>query len=108
MTNNSDILDRLFETIQARKGDDPAASYVAKLLGKGTLKCAEKFGEEAVETIVAAAGEGRDKTISESADALFHLMVLWASMEITPDEIYAELARREGVSGHDEKAARKD
>ena len=57
---------------------------------------------------MAAAAEGRDKTISESADALFHLMVLWASMEITPEEVYTELARREGVSGHDEKAARKD
>lgn len=108
MSETSDILDRLHAVIEGRKGADPETSHVARLLSKGPLKCAEKFGEEAVETVVAAAGQGRDEVITESADTLFHLMVLWASLDITPLDVYGELARREGVSGHKEKASRKE
>lgn len=100
------LIDRLFATIDARKGGDPDKSYVARLHGKGLNKIAEKLGEEAVETIVAAVAKDKAATVAESADLLFHLMVLWSAKGVTPDEIFAELARREGVSGIDEKKGR--
>ncbi|MEQ8746411.1 phosphoribosyl-ATP diphosphatase [Pyruvatibacter sp.] len=99
-------LDRLAASIAARKGGDPAQSYTAKLLDKGIEKCAQKLGEEAVETAIAAAANKRDEVVSESADVLYHLLVLWAAMDIEPAEVYAELARREGISGIAEKASR--
>jgi len=99
-------LDLLFATIAARKGSDPKSSYTASLLAKGPQKCAEKMGEEAIETIIAAVSGSRQEAISESADLLYHWLVLTASLDINPAEVYGELARREGTSGLDEKASR--
>jgi phosphoribosyl-ATP pyrophosphohydrolase len=104
--NNSDVLERLFETIKSRQGDSPDKSYTAKLFSKGRGKIACKLVEEATETIVAALYEGDDKVISESADLLFHLLVLWADAGVEPAHVWEELARREGTSGIDEKEAR--
>ncbi len=101
-------LDRLFATIIARRdAGDAANSYTAKLLADGVAKCAKKFGEEAVETALAAVSGDKDALAGESADALYHLAVLWAAAGITPAEVYAKLAAREGQSGLAEKAARK-
>ncbi len=102
-----EVLQRLFAVIEARRGEDAASSYTAGLLAKGPTGVAKKLGEEAVETVLAAAIGDRDQIIYESADLLYHLLVLWASAGIAPDEVWAELARREGVSGIAEKAARK-
>lgn len=99
-------LDALLVTIQERKSADPKESNVAKLLKKGPLKIAKKLGEEAVETAIAAASADRGQVIYESSDLLFHLLVLWQSMNIRPSEVMQELARREGVSGIEEKKSR--
>jgi phosphoribosyl-ATP pyrophosphohydrolase len=101
------VIDRLFALIEARKGGDPERSYVARLHGRGLEKIAEKLGEEAVETIVAALAKDRGQTVAESADLLFHLLVLWSAKGVSPADVFAELARREGVSGLDEKKGRK-
>lgn len=100
------ILDRLAETVAARKGGDPAASHTAALLARGPGKCAEKFGEEAVEAIVAAAAGDRAGLVHEAADVLYHLLVMLAARDVTLAEVLAELERREGRSGIAEKAAR--
>ena len=100
-------LDQLFATIAARKDADPASSYTAKLLAAGVEKCAKKFGEEATETVIAAIQRDKTELAKESADVLYHLAVLWAASGITPDDVYAVLKAREGVSGLDEKASRK-
>ncbi|SFR81355.1 phosphoribosyl-ATP diphosphatase [Sphingomonas jatrophae] len=102
----SGTLERLEAVIASRKGADPSASYVAALLAKGTGKCAQKLGEEAVETVIAALAEDPAKLTSEAADLLFHLMVLLAERDVALADVLAELDRREGVSGHVEKAAR--
>ena len=102
----SEPLDRLFATIVARKGADPSQSYTAKLLAAGAAKCAKKFGEEATEVVIAAIQQDKTELAKESADVLYHLAVLWAASGITPDEVYAVLTSREGVSGLDEKASR--
>lgn len=107
MTTSPDVLDRIYDVIASRRGADPDTSYVAKLYKKGRLKMAEKIGEEATETVIAALAQGEREVVSESADLIFHLMVLWADMGIVPEQIYAELARREGTSGISEKASRK-
>jgi phosphoribosyl-ATP pyrophosphohydrolase len=99
-------LDRLFTTIAARKGDDPTRSYTAKLLLAGVEQCAKKFGEEAVETVIAAVNKDRHELAKESADLLYHLAVLWAASGLTPDDIYAILESRERMSGLEEKASR--
>ncbi|MEJ0027816.1 MAG: phosphoribosyl-ATP diphosphatase [Rhizomicrobium sp.] len=99
-------IDRLFATIAARKGGDPATSYTAALLKDGVAKCAKKFGEEAVEAAIAAAMKDKKALASESADVLYHLLVLWAASGVTPDDVYAALAAREGQSGLAEKASR--
>ena len=99
-------LDRLAATIQARKGADPESSWTAKLLSKGPEKCAEKFGEEAVEAIIEAVKGDREKLTAEAADVLYHLLVMLAARDVTLDQVLAELARREGTSGLAEKAAR--
>lgn len=104
----TDILARLESVIAARKQADPESSYVAELFAAGPAKITEKFGEEAVETIVAALCEDDAALTGEAADALFHLLVLLAERGIALDDVLAELARREGVSGLDEKAARGD
>ena len=101
------ILERLFRTIEQRKGADPASSYTAKLLAEGRAKVAKKLGEEATETVIAATSETPAAVARESADLLYHLLVLWAATGVKPAEVWAELARREGVSGLAEKAARK-
>lgn len=100
------VLDRLFATIEARKGADPASSYTAKLFSRGTGKIAQKLGEEAVEAVIEAMRGDREALIGESADLLYHLLVLWADAGIAPGEVYAKLAAREGTSGIAEKAAR--
>jgi phosphoribosyl-ATP pyrophosphohydrolase len=99
-------LDRLAATIAARKGADPETSWTAKLLAKGPEKCAEKFGEEAIEAVIEAVRGDRDRLTSEAADALYHLLVMLAARNITLDDVQNELARREGTSGIAEKAAR--
>jgi phosphoribosyl-ATP pyrophosphohydrolase len=102
----TDTLARLEATIARRRGADPASSYVASLLAKGRPRFARKLGEEAVEAVVAALAEDRAALTGEAADLLFHLLVLLADADIPFAEVLAELDRRDGVSGHDEKAAR--
>lgn len=97
---------KLAETVAARTAADPDSSWTAKLLAKGPEKCAEKFGEEAVEAIIAAVKNDTDELVKESADVLFHLMVMLQSRGVTLAQVEAELARREGTSGIAEKAAR--
>jgi phosphoribosyl-ATP pyrophosphohydrolase len=106
-TNDARVLERLFATIEGRKGADPASSYTAKLLAAGTAKIAKKLGEEATETVIAAAAGTPAEVARESADLLYHLLVLWAATGVAPAAVWAELARREGTSGLAEKAARK-
>jgi phosphoribosyl-ATP pyrophosphohydrolase len=101
------VLHDLAATIAARKGADPDSSWTAKLLAKGPEKCAEKFGEEAVEAIIEAVKGDRDRLASEAADVLYHLLVMLAARDVTLADVEAELARREGKSGLAEKAARK-
>ncbi len=99
-------LDALFRVIANRKGSDPANSYTGTLLAGGPQKCARKLGEEAIETVIAAVSGDRTAAISESADLLYHWLVLVASLDINPAEVYGELARRQGTSGLEEKASR--
>lgn len=99
-------LERLAATIEARKGADPDSSWTAKLLAKGPEKCAEKFGEEAVEAIIEAVKGDSERLASEAADVLYHLLVMLAARGVTLQDVECELSRREGVSGIDEKAAR--
>ena len=99
-------LENLAATIAARKGADPETSWTAKLLAMGPEKCAEKFGEEAVEAIIEAVKGDRARLTAEAADVLFHLLVMLTARDVTLDEVLAELARREGVSGLTEKAGR--
>lgn len=108
MTDSAVILQSLYETILSRKGGDPKSSYVASLYHKGTAKIAQKVGEEAVETAIEAIQGDKEKLKQESADLLFHLMVLWADQGITPDEILEVLEGRMGTSGVDEKANRNE
>lgn len=102
----SDVLTRLAATIDARKSADPETSWTAKLLAKGPEKCAEKFGEEAVEAIIEAVKGDRARLTAEAADVLYHLLVMLAARDVTLSEVLAELDRREGTGGLDEKAAR--
>ncbi|WP_339632899.1 phosphoribosyl-ATP diphosphatase [uncultured Sneathiella sp.] len=99
-------LDKLYATVASRKGADLKSSYTASLYSKGSAKIAQKVGEEAVELAIAATLEDRDEIISESADLLYHLSVLWANAGIVPADIYDKLSKREGQSGLTEKAAR--
>jgi phosphoribosyl-ATP pyrophosphohydrolase len=99
-------LNTLFDTIESRRNADPSESYVASLLDKGTAKIAQKVGEEAVETCIEALQSNPEKLAEESADLLFHLLVLWADGGITPEDVMAVLEKREGISGLDEKASR--
>lgn len=100
-------LEQLERTIAQRRGTDPTRSYVAKLTARGRAKIAQKVGEEAVETVISAMADDRDGVIGESADLIFHLLVLLADLDIPFDAVLTELDRREGLSGIDEKAARK-
>ena len=101
-----EVLDRLWDVVASRKGADPSASHSARLLSRGTAKVAQKFGEEAVECIIEAVAGNRAALVSESADVLYHLMVMWVNADLPPAEVWAELQRREGVSGVAEKASR--
>ncbi len=101
------VIERLFAVIRSRRGGDPKASHTAGLFAAGRGKIAAKVGEEAVETIVAALGEGPQQVVSESADLLYHLLVLWAETGVEPADVWAELGRREGTSGLAEKRSRK-
>jgi phosphoribosyl-ATP pyrophosphohydrolase len=101
------ILDRLWETVEQRRlAGDIATSHSARLIARGTAKVAQKFGEEAVECVIEATIGNRAATVLESADVLYHLIVIWVDAGIRPAEVWAELARRQGISGIAEKAAR--
>ena len=100
------ILNDLAATIDARKGADPDSSWTAKLLSKGPEKCAEKFGEEAVEAIIEAVKGDQEKLTAEAADVLYHLLVMLAARDIPLDAVLDELARRQGISGIAEKTSR--
>ena len=102
----SDILNRLAETLEARKNADPQSSYVAKLYAKGLDGILKKIGEESAETIIAAKGGDKSQVVYEVADLWFHTLVLLAQQGLHPDDVLSELARREGMSGIAEKAAR--
>ena len=102
----SDILNRLAETLEARKNADPQSSYVAKLYAKGLDGILKKIGEESAETIIAAKGGDKSQVVYEVADLWFHTLVLLAQQGLHPDDVLNELARREGMSGIAEKAAR--
>jgi phosphoribosyl-ATP pyrophosphohydrolase len=102
-----DTLNTLQETIRQRRGSDPALSYVASLFAKGRAKIAQKLGEEATETVIAAMQGDADQLTGEAADLLFHLLILLEEGGVPFQAVLNELDRREGVSGHTEKAARK-
>ena len=108
----SNLLDRVAATIESRKGGDPSSSYVAKLFAKGDDAILKKIGEEATETVMAAkdarvSGDA-SKVLYECADLWFHSLVLLAQFNLTPQQVLDELARREGLSGLEEKASRKE
>lgn len=102
----SAIMDRLWSTVIERRSADPEKSHSARLLARGTAKVAQKFGEEAVECLIEAVADNPAAVITESADVLYHLTVLWVAAGVEPAQVWAELERREGVSGIAEKAAR--
>ena len=99
-------LEDLAQTIEARKTADPDSSWTAKLLSKGPEKCAEKFGEEAIEAIIEATKGDKDRLTSEAADVLYHLLVMLSSCDVSLADVLAELDRRQGTSGLAEKANR--
>ncbi len=100
------VLHRLAETLESRKGADPGSSYVAGLYAKGTDAILKKIGEEATETVLAAKGGDKLQIVRETADLWFHCLVMLAHAGLGPDDVLAELRRREGISGIDEKASR--
>ena len=102
----SDILERLADTIEARKGGDPEASYVSRLLAQGEDGLLKKIGEEATETVMAAKDGDKLRIVGETADLWFHCIVMLAHYGLRPSDVLYELRRREGISGIDEKAAR--
>lgn len=101
-------LDRLWQVIEARRGADPQSSYTARLFARGRLKIAQKLGEEAIEAVVEGVADNPAALVGESADLLYHLLVLWAAVGISPADVADELARREGTSGLEEKRARRN
>jgi phosphoribosyl-ATP pyrophosphohydrolase len=105
--NSTEILDRLSATLASRRGADPSSSYVAKLMHKGQDAILKKIGEEAVETVLAAKDGDKTHLVYEVADLWFHTLVLLTSEGLSYQDVLQELARREGVSGIVEKAARK-
>jgi phosphoribosyl-ATP pyrophosphohydrolase len=109
MTTNAlgEVLQRLWRTIEERRGADPATSYTARLLARGNPKIAQKFGEEAIEAVIEGARCDRAALTLESADVLYHLLVMWAACGVSPGDVAGELARREGNSGITEKKARR-
>lgn len=107
MSLNDNILATVLETIKSRRDAEPETSYTAQLFNKGIQKIAQKVGEEAIEVALAAVSGDKDEVISESADLIFHLMVLWEQQGVSPEDVLSEIARRQGVSGLEEKASRK-
>ena len=103
---SGDVLDRLWAVIMERRSADPAHSHSARLLSRGMPKVAQKFGEEAVECLIEAVAGNNQALIAESADVLYHLLVLWVAAGLEPADVWSELIRREGVSGVVEKASR--
>ena len=99
-------LDRLWQVIEARRGADPESSYTARLFARGRAKIAQKLGEEAIETVIEGVADNAAALVGESADLLFHLLVLWAAAGVSPADVAAELNRRESTSGLEEKRAR--
>ena len=104
--HTAEVMDRLHAVVLDRRTADPAHSHSARLLSRGTAKVAQKFGEEAVECLIEAVAGNRAALIGESADVLYHLLVMWVSVGVEPADVWAELHRREGVSGVMEKALR--
>lgn len=104
---SDEAFDRLIARVTANRSADPDTSYVARLTARGRAKIAQKLGEEAVETVIAAMGDDRGEIIGEATDLMFHLAVLLVDAGLSFEDIRAELARREGVSGLAEKASRK-
>lgn len=102
----ANVLTRLAKTIEKRKGEDEKKSYAAKLFARGPSKCAEKFGEEAVEAIIAAAKGDKKNLTEEAADVLFHMLIMLSSRDVKWNDVLEELERREGVSGIVEKESR--
>ncbi len=100
-------IDDLYAAIKERKGGNTETSYTAKLFSRGRDKIAQKLGEEATEVIIEAVKDKRKKTISESSDLLYHLLVLWVDMGIEPEDVLNELSNRKGMSGLEEKKNRK-
>ena len=103
----AETLERLYKIIEQRRSADPEKSYIAKRLQQGTAKIAQKVGEEAVETVIAAMQKNKKDIISESADLLFHWLMLMVDTGVSVADVMDELKRREGISGLDEKANRK-
>lgn len=103
---SGNVLDRLWAVVMDRRSADPAHSHSARLLSRGTSKVAQKFGEEAVECLIEAVSGNNPALISESADVLYHLLVMWVAAGIEPADVWSELERREGISGVIEKASR--
>lgn len=103
-----DQLEKLNSDISAKAGASPDESYTAKLISKGVAKCAKKFGEEAVELALSSVGNDRKDTTNEAADVLYHFLVLLKAAGVAPEDVMAELKRREGTGGLVEKASRKD
>jgi phosphoribosyl-ATP pyrophosphohydrolase len=99
VSSKINILIRLFETIEKRANEDPTTSYTAQLLSEGKEKCIAKVREEALETVEAAEQEDISQIIYESADLIYHLLVMWKKFDLTPDDIYSELESREGKTG---------
>jgi len=106
LPGDADVLDRLFTVITERRGADPSSSHSARLLSRGVAKVAQKFGEESVECLIEAVAGNAEALVAESADVLYHLLVMWVAAGVRPAQVWAELARREGVSGIVEKASR--
>ncbi|MSQ85355.1 MAG: phosphoribosyl-ATP diphosphatase [Alphaproteobacteria bacterium] len=107
MAATEKILLEMFDVIESRKTADPETSYTARLFGKGTQKIAQKFGEESIEVVVAAVSESQECLIRESADVIYHLLVLWADRGVKPTLVWEELEKRFGTSGLAVKEARK-
>ena len=105
-TTNASVLEELFTLIKDRKGADPETSYTASLFAAGRKKIAGKLTEEAAEAVVAAVSETPERLASESADVLYHLLVLWVDTGVEPADVWAELAKRRGTSGIEEKRSR--
>ena len=103
---SAEVLDRLWGVVMSRRDADPSTSHSARLLSRGTAKVAQKLGEEAVECVIEAVAGNRSALIAESADVLYHLIVVWVNAGVRADEVWHELGRREGISGVAEKASR--